>query len=344
MHATSLVWALTSLGRWDEAGEVIEHALGMLPPPGPRLQLLCLAGSIALARGDCEAAAAALRDAREGAAREGSFGIFEALLLADLEVSLLGERGDVAAALAAAQRILQAADGRTSRLHRWLWPLLDTTARVACTAASPGSPGGLLATVGEVLRLAARHAEACQPLTAVQRAHAAAYRTAAAQAVGQAPGQQGAAAWDGVAAAWERLDEPYRQPRALVSAAEAALAGDGDRGAAAERLRQAARLSDALGGGPLSEDISSLARRARIDIARGEADGRASPALGLTERELEVLRLVAAGRSNRDIAAELFISAKTASVHVSNILAKLGVHTRIEAAAIAYQAGVTATA
>jgi len=64
----------------------------------------------------------------------------------------------------------------------------------------------------------------------------------------------------------------------------------------------------------------------------------------LTERELEVLRLVAAGRSNRDIAAELFISAKTASVHVSNILAKLGVHTRIEAAAIAYQAGVTATA
>lgn len=344
MHATSLVWALTSLGRWDEAGEVIEHALGMLPPPGPRLQLLCLAGSTALARGDRQAAAAALRDAREGAAREGSFGIFEALLLADLEVSLLGERGDMAAALAAAQRILQAADGRTSRLHRWLWPLLDTTARVACTAASPGSPDGFVVTADEVLRLAARHAEACQPLTPVQRAHASAYRTAAAQAVGQAPGQQGAAAWDRVAAAWEQLDEPYRQARALVSAAEAALAGDGDRGAAAERLRQAARLSDVLGAGPLSEDISSLARRARIDVARGEAGGRVSPGLGLTEREFEVLRLVAAGRSNRDIATELFISAKTASVHVSNILAKLGVHTRIEAAAIAYQAGVTATA
>jgi DNA-binding CsgD family transcriptional regulator len=345
MQATSLVWALTSLGRWDEAGEVIEHALGTLPPPGPRLQLLCLAGSIALARGDREAAAAALRDAREGAAaREGSFGIFEALLLADLEVSLLASQGDKAAALAAAQRILQAADGRTSRLHRWLWPLLDTTARLACAAASAGSPDVLLATAGEVLRLAARHAEACQPLTSVQRAHAAAYRTAAAQAAGQAPGQQAAAAWDRVAAAWGQLDEPYRQARALVSAAEAALAGDGDRGAAGERLRKAAGLSDALDAGPLSADISSLARRARVDVARREVHGRVSPGLGLTEREFEVLRLVAAGRSNRDIAAELFISAKTASVHVSNILAKLGAHSRAEAAAIAHQAGVTATA
>ncbi|WSG19559.1 LuxR C-terminal-related transcriptional regulator [Nonomuraea sp. NBC_01738] len=57
----------------------------------------------------------------------------------------------------------------------------------------------------------------------------------------------------------------------------------------------------------------------------------------LTPRELEVLRLVAQGRSNRDIAAELFISAKTVSVHVSNILAKLGVASRGEAAAAAYR-------
>jgi len=64
--------------------------------------------------------------------------------------------------------------------------------------------------------------------------------------------------------------------------------------------------------------------------------------LGLTTREMEVLRLVAAGRSNRNIAAELFISAKTASVHVSNILAKLGATSRTEAAAIAHQVGLTA--
>ena len=257
------------------------------------------------------------------------------MLLTDLEVSLLAARGEVAAALAAAQRILQAADGRTSRLHRWLWPLLATTAPVARTATPPESPDELAAAAAEVLRLAARHAEAVQPLVPVQYALAAAYRAAA--------GQADAAAWDRVASAWERLGEPYRLARALVSAAEAALAGDGNRGAAGERLRRAAGLADVLGARPLSEEISALARRARIDVARGEAQGRVSPGLGLTDRELEVLRLVAAGRSNRDIAAELFISAKTASVHFSNIMAKLGVHTRVQAAAIAHQAGITAT-
>ena len=60
----------------------------------------------------------------------------------------------------------------------------------------------------------------------------------------------------------------------------------------------------------------------------------------LTARELEVLTLVAAGRSNREIAAELFIAAKTVSVHVSNILAKLGAASRTEAAAIAHSNGV----
>ena len=89
-----------------------------------------------------------------------------------------------------------------------------------------------------------------------------------------------------------------------------------------------------------------LARRARITLGQaGEAaDTRAAAAqssesarLGLTARELEVLRLVAAGLSNREIASELFISAKTASVHVSNILGKLGAATRGEAAATAHR-------
>jgi DNA-binding NarL/FixJ family response regulator len=62
----------------------------------------------------------------------------------------------------------------------------------------------------------------------------------------------------------------------------------------------------------------------------------------LTPRELEVLRLVTQGRTNRDIAAELFISAKTVSVHVSNILAKLGVTTRGEAAAAAHRLSLLA--
>jgi DNA-binding NarL/FixJ family response regulator len=69
----------------------------------------------------------------------------------------------------------------------------------------------------------------------------------------------------------------------------------------------------------------------------GQAQVTEPERLGLTARELEVLRLVAAGRSNREIASELFISIKTASVHVSNILGKLGVTSRGEAAATAHQ-------
>ena len=118
-----------------------------------------------------------------------------------------------------------------------------------------------------------------------------------------------------------------------------------------------------LGARPLSGDITQLARRGRISLAReaqapgGEAtDGPAGgpgtaaltpasgePPLGLTAREYEVLRLVAAGHSNREIASELFISVKTASVHVSNILGKLGVTSRGEAAATAHRLGLFAS-
>ena len=70
------------------------------------------------------------------------------------------------------------------------------------------------------------------------------------------------------------------------------------------------------------------------------AEGTVSPLAGLTPREIEVLQLVAAGNSNSEIGSALFISTKTASVHVSNILAKLGVSGRGEAAALAYRLGL----
>ncbi len=340
-HAAYLAEALTSLGRWDEALEVIEHALGLLPAAAQRLQLLRSLCYIALGRGDFDAAAAALRQAHDEAqASSGSIETVEALMLTDLDVSLLDAQGETGAALAAAGRALEAETARTSRLHRFVWPLLAATARVASAALAPGSPGELAGPACEVLELAAEHVASLQPIGPVQRAHAATYAVAARQAASHRVGD----GWDGVASAWEQLCEPYRRARALLRAADAALAEGGDRGAAAERLRQAAAVADALAARPLHEDIEALARRARLDVARGEAGGQVSARLGLTDRELEVLRLVATGRGNRDIAAELFISAKTASVHVSNILAKLGVHSRVEAAAIAHRAGLTSTA
>jgi DNA-binding NarL/FixJ family response regulator len=99
-------------------------------------------------------------------------------------------------------------------------------------------------------------------------------------------------------------------------------------------------LAQRLGARPLIDDIALLARRARISLEpAGDTDVPAPEPdrMGLTAREFEVLRLVADGRSNREIASELFISAKTASVHVSNILAKLSVTSRGEAAATAHR-------
>ena len=114
------------------------------------------------------------------------------------------------------------------------------------------------------------------------------------------------------------------------------------------------KIADRLRAAPLRAALADLARRARLDDpgahataapAAGEvADGARAALSALTTREREVLRLIAAGRSNREIGAELFISAKTASVHVSNILGKLGVASRTEAAAIAHREDIARTA
>jgi DNA-binding CsgD family transcriptional regulator len=93
-----------------------------------------------------------------------------------------------------------------------------------------------------------------------------------------------------------------------------------------------------LGSTLLTDRIVALSQRAGFGAAQPAGE---SPIAGLTPRELEVLQLVAAGRSNGEIATALFISTKTASVHVSNILAKLGVSGRGEAAAIAHRVGLT---
>jgi DNA-binding CsgD family transcriptional regulator len=131
-----------------------------------------------------------------------------------------------------------------------------------------------------------------------------------------------------------------------------ALASRGSRDEAAraqaERAWQAAAAAaDKLGAAPLRAALDDLGHRARLgqgteghraDGPVGRAGGP-GPVAALTEREREVLALVARGKSNREIAAELFIATKTASVHVSNILAKLGAASRTEAAAIAHREG-----
>ena len=144
------------------------------------------------------------------------------------------------------------------------------------------------------------------------------------------------------AVAAERIGDVWLTAFARIHEADAAVRA-GAAAQAADALRAAYETATALGAGPLVDDVEALARRARISVdapvapVLGESD---AVRLGLTSREAEVLALVAAGRTNREIGAELFVSEKTASVHVSNILRKLGVSSRVDAAAIAQRVGV----
>ena len=160
------------------------------------------------------------------------------------------------------------------------------------------------------------------------------------------PGDPGA--WDGAAKAWQDLSCPHRAGYAWWRQAEAQLDAGQPAAAAAGPLRAAAAAAG--GHAPLLAQIRTLAERARIPLQAPAAAGEPEPPppaqpltrYGLTDRELTVLRLLAAGRTNPQIGAELYISTSTASVHVSNILRKLGVPGRVQAAALAERAGLLA--
>jgi len=131
----------------------------------------------------------------------------------------------------------------------------------------------------------------------------------------------------------------YETARTQWRLAEA-LAEAGRREEAAAAWEAAIATADKLGAVPLRAALDDLGRRARLDPHAADSGPPGSHAHALTGREQEVLRLVALGKSNREIAAELFIAPKTASVHVSNILGKLGAASRTEAAAIAHRQGL----
>jgi DNA-binding CsgD family transcriptional regulator len=152
---------------------------------------------------------------------------------------------------------------------------------------------------------------------------------------------------------WERavsaVSQPiapaHLRPYALFRLAQAGLEA-GDRSAAENALRTAHAGADALGAGLIVGWIDALAARAGLslggakDVVAGSAsDGREVHSVRLTDREQQVLALIGQGLSNKQIGVQLFISAKTASVHVSAILRKLGATTRTEAVYLAQHAG-----
>ncbi|MEV1247849.1 AAA family ATPase [Nonomuraea sp. NPDC049750] len=290
-------------GRWDEAAAVLAECLREDPPPLSRQAVRALAGYLSLLRGDLAAAAA----------------------VEHADSATLFPRHQLLCLLAVAQGDLVRADLLLSRAlaDPALSQVYSSDARPVLVAGALAQRVRLAQGTGADLRqrVAARQAElaAADAALGVDGPLDRAWQIML-HALIEDDG------WDPAAAAWRELRQPYELALSLFHGARAALAA-GDRPGATARLREAAQLAETLGAAPLAREIALL--------------GRPRPAQdGLTERERDVLRLIAEGLSNRQIAARLHISPSTAGVHVSHILTKLGAATRTEAAVIAFHDGL----
>ncbi|MFH8804791.1 AAA family ATPase [Streptomyces sp. NPDC017936] len=330
----NLAESLLSLGRWDEADRARAAAgrigLGVVI----RGVNAALRAELALARGDLTEAGRRLAAAQDHLGSQADAPQHD-LPLARLAIGVAAGEGRLLDARAHVRRVLDR--GFPPGAQRYAWPLLVAAAAAEGDARTLPAAGQGRAEILGRIRETARRIAAAVP---VWQAHERWLRAELLRAEGRDHPED----WSEAVTAFEALDRPYDLARTRHRLAEALLAagGDDDRDRAAELLRLTHAVAAHLGARPLDDAAARLARRARLSVGSPPRRTAADPveALGLTHRERDVLRLVAAGRTNRQIAGELFISPKTASVHVSNILAKLGVSGRGEAAAVAHRLGL----
>ncbi|WFF00689.1 helix-turn-helix transcriptional regulator [Micromonospora sp. WMMD964] len=306
--------ALIALGRWDEAEAVCAEAARIDLSGVTALHWLQLSAGLRLARahpGTDEVVDRALAFLNRPYLWPN-----HRLPLHELAIEAALAADDKVEAVRAAG--VAVADESLPQLPREGWPVLSAVARTAARVGDRDLSGAVGALAAD---LPARHPAA--------RAHAA--QVTALLAVGD----RALPAWRTAVDAWRADGQPYPLGRALLALAEAAAAA-GERDETAAAVTETTEIGRRLGAVPLVEAAATLARRVGL---RTPGQGGVGADL-LTAREREVLRLVAEGHSNSRIAERLFISPKTASVHVSRIIAKLDVTNRGEAAALAHRLGL----
>lgn len=317
--ALELCWLL---GLWDQVvtrGELLMADLEQIESHNTAVTTIAL---VQLARG----AEADARHTRPhllpiiAPGRDGSTG-YESRNLAAMLDAALAAGSDVAGARAALAAFL-AEEADDLRGHLMLGELV-----LQCASLAPGGEPTFVRQVERAVALL----EGEPGLGAAYRRHAEAH-------LAEADGRDTAPDWSEVADSWAAMGVPFHAARARLGLARA-LVRDGDRDAATDPLVAALTAAEGLPAQPLADEIRSFAVRARLRLPGLETPEQI-PSGGLTAREREVLQLLAQGMTNDQIGTALFMSPRTASVHVSRILGKLGAANRTEVAAIAHRRGL----
>ena len=327
----NLALPLEALGEWDRVKELQQETHRAGATENDAVYMLAeWEGTFACAVGDFSAADERLRELR-ATERDDTWYLY-LLRTTHLEAAIAAGRRDYAAA-----RDLLApsmSPEHPTYLGEY-WPAALTAATVqADRGRTHGGTDDEDSKALRSIRALVEHLPRTGPYNAARYLHARA-------ALAHAQGDDAPEMWDEVTVAWRNIAHQPLLGWALARLAEA-HARTGAKITAADRLAEAWELGQRLGATPLCERVIDVARRAHLRLEVGKsARPRTTGVLArLTDRELEVLEHIAAGETNDELAAALFISPKTVSVHVSHILAKLEVTTRAKATAIAYQEGL----
>jgi DNA-binding CsgD family transcriptional regulator len=341
---------LLRMGRWDDAWMAVRESAQADPQVSAAARVVL--GILAVRRGDPATGESVLAtvDIADLAATPGS-GWVGLHALAGAELALA--RGGLERARVVVADGLARSEGDPDALQRaelaWLGLRIEADGVIQARARRDAAA----VAAGEVSAMAmsaAGHSELAGISSPGLAAWLGAMRSRLDAEVSRLRGMADPPAWQAAVAYADRTPDVFGQAYTRYRLAESMLdRGVDDRVMATRVLQDCLGLARSLGAAPLREDAQRLAIRARIRLDVAPVDAvvsasttprRSARELGLSEREVDVLELLAVGMTDRDIGARLFITEKTASHHVSHILTKLTVARRGEAAAVAHRLGV----
>ena len=330
---------LVKLGSYDLAAAAIDEGLRAVPEGIAAVALHDAAAAMAARHGDAAAVDAAVALSRDEVHEAGS-GQSTARGAAALAELALWQRDAPRAWAIVEEALARVREAEYAWYSAPLyalgaWALADRALRSRAAGDDLDADEAHAAALALLARLDERLIDGGVPEPAAYRAQVAAELT-------RLLDTPEPAAWEDARRRWLRLGFPLHAAVCGWREAEALLLAGTDRARAAQLLADAGHEAETLGARPLAAAVQALARRARIAIDEAGDGAPEAPPAGLSPRELEVLRLMAEGLTNRAIGAALFISEKTVSAHVSRVLAKLGAANRAEAATIAHRLGAVA--